>query len=97
VPKFNVDWFWLVSKSQDLQWYVKDTFDMIGLSVILLALHRAAPKSTKFATMAFLINSLIQVPLYYICYLRYDILVNFAVIVVILLKIRYDEKTIDNK
>lgn len=97
LPPTNVDWFIIVDKFQDVQWYVKDTFDLIGFSVILLALHRISSKSLRFTTGIFLANSIIQVPLYYICYLRYDIIVNFTIIVVILLKIRYDEKRINNR
>ena len=90
-----LDLFWLLEKEQDLQWYVKDTFDMLGFSIILFALHRSAPKSLRFGTGLFLVNSLIQLPLYYICYLRYDIIINFTIIVVILVKLKYDEKRID--
>ena len=97
MPTNNIDLFLFVDKVQDVQWYVKDTLDMIGFSIIILALRKVAPPSTRFATNVFFINSIIQVPLYYICYLRYDIFVNFAVIIIILLKIRYDEKNVNYK
>lgn len=96
-PVMLLDLFWLVENSQDLQWYVKDTFDIIGFAIIIRALHKSAPKSLRFTTGLFYINSLIQLPLYYICYLRYDIIVNFAVIFIILIKIRYDEKRVNTR
>lgn len=94
---YNLDLFFCIDLEQDIQWYVKDTFDLIGFSIILYALHRVSPKSLKFTTGLFLINGIIQIPLYYICYLRYDVIVNFIIIIVILLKIRYDEKRINRR
>lgn len=96
-PPFNVDYFIMVDKVQDIQWYVKDTFDMIGFSIILYALHRVSSISLKFTTGVFLLNSIIQIPLYYICYLRYDVIVNFAIIIVIIIKMKYDEKRVNSR
>lgn len=96
-PITELNLFVFSDKLQDLQWYIKDTFSMIGFSVIIYALHSVSQPSLKFTTGLFLANSILQLPLYYLCYLRYDVIVNFLIIVVILLKIKFDEKRIDRR
>lgn len=94
-PPTSIDMFVFSNKSQDIQWYIKDTFDLIGFAIILYALHRVSQKSLKFTTGLFLINAIVQIPLYYLFYLRYDIIINFIIIIIILIKIKYDEKRIN--
>lgn len=92
VAPMEIDLFLFIEKTQDLQWYVKDFFDIIAFSVICFYLYKISPASSRFATGLFFIYSIIQLPLYFLFYLRYDVIIDFTIIIVILIKIKLNEK-----
>jgi lipopolysaccharide export LptBFGC system permease protein LptF len=69
---------------QDIQWYVKDTGDLLSISLILLAFYFSVKSvREKIAVGAFLLISIIDIANYWLWYKRNEYIVQFEFIILI--------------
>jgi hypothetical protein len=68
----NVDLFKFVEKKQDVQWYVKDTFDYISTFFIYLVIYKLMPKRLRILGMLLLVGCVLDLLNYWLFYHQYD-------------------------
>jgi hypothetical protein len=69
---------------QDIQWYIKDTGDLLSISLILLAFYLSVKSiREKIAVGSFLLISIIDIIHYWLFYKRneYFIILEFLIII----------------
>jgi hypothetical protein len=75
----NVDLFLFCDKIQDIQWYVKDTFDIFALISLSFAILIAMPKNLKSIGWALILINIAKIPLYWAFYLQFDWAINIII------------------
>lgn len=71
--------------NQDIQWYVKDTGDMVSISLILAAFYLAARSiREKIVVGSFLLISIIDIGHYWLWYKRNEIIISLEGFIVII-------------
>jgi len=64
--------FYFYDKVQDLQWYVKDTLDKVGMLFVLYQFYKSVPSKTKPVLVTFIIFKIVELVMYYVNYLQLD-------------------------
>ena len=72
----EVSLFLFYDEVQDLQWYVKDTLDKIGMLFVLFQFYKSVPIKTKPILVAFLFFKIVELIMYYVNYQQLDWLFN---------------------
>lgn len=85
-PAYEIDWFWLVNKTQDIQWYIKDNLDILALILLSIGFYIALPTSLKPIGFALILINIAKIPLYWVFYLQFDWVINIIIFTVFYIK-----------
>jgi len=94
-PVNKVDWFIYADKKQDVQWYIKDTFDMISAIIIVWVLWSLSKKlSAQLAdtVLLILIYKLMGFAGYWINFNMYDFITIYMIIPIGIVLIYFKRK-----
>jgi hypothetical protein len=86
MAQLNVDLFLFCDKIQDIQWYVKDSLDIIGLILLSCALVLMSPNKIRDFAITILIINVLKLPLYWLFYIQFDWAINILIFTVMYIK-----------
>lgn len=72
MPVNGVDLFLFYDKVQDLQWYVKETLDKVGMLFVLYQFYKSVPIKTKPVIATFIFFKIVELVMYYVNFLQLD-------------------------
>jgi len=87
----SIDLFVFKDIEQDVQWYVKDIADFIILILLYKIINLLCSRKLKKITNILFYFSILNIPLYFLFYLRIDYII-YCIAVILLLLLYYYEK-----